>query len=61
MNYYEFIGAHLTAARERAKISTSQLAIRVGQQYNTVKGVENGRTFSAHQLIWIETFVGFNY
>lgn len=58
MNYYEFIAAQLTAARERAKISTSQLARRVGVQYNTVKGIEQGRPFSAQQLNWIEPFVG---
>ena len=55
--FYDFVGANLTAQRETSKITITQLANKVGEQYNTLKGIENGRRFHAHQILWIEEFL----
>ena len=57
---YKSIGRHLTRAREQSKLSTSQLASRVSEQYNTVKAIEDGKPFMAHQLFWMNKILGMN-
>ena len=57
-DFYSFVAAHLTEARKNQNITRSQLANMVDEQYNTIVGIERGKRFSAHHLLWIEPFIG---
>ena len=57
-DFYSFVASKLTNAREHRSLSKSQLAKMVGEQYNTIAGIEQGRRFSAHHIVWIDTFLG---
>jgi transcriptional regulator with XRE-family HTH domain len=56
--FYATVGKELTKARERRKLSISQLATLSGEQFNTIKGIEEGRPFMAHQMSWMKEVLG---
>lgn len=56
-NFYEFVALCLTEKMKEQTITTTQLASRIGEQYNTVKGVIQSRRFSAHHMTWINEFI----
>lgn len=58
--FYQSIGRQLTKARERLKLSVSQLSTRVGEQYNTIAAIESGKPFMTHQTTWMKDFLGMN-
>lgn len=58
--FYASIGKELTRCRERMKLNTSQLATKVGEQYNTIKAIEDGKPFMAHQLAWMKNITEMN-
>jgi transcriptional regulator with XRE-family HTH domain len=58
--FYASLGKELTKIRERKKLSTYQLAKQVGEQYNTVKGIEDGKPFMFHQAIWLKDILNIN-
>lgn len=57
---YKSIGRHLTRARENKNLTISQLASRSDEQFNTVRAIEEGRPFMAHQLYWMREILDIN-
>ena len=57
-DFYSFVAAQLTEAMKNRNISRSELANMVGEQYLTIAGIERGKRFSAHHLLWLEPFIG---
>ena len=58
--FYASVGRALTKAREQHKLSVSQLAAKSGEQYNSVKAIEDGRPFSFHHGTWMRSILGMN-
>lgn len=52
-NFYVAVGKHLTACRQQRKLSISTLGNLVGQQYKTIKAIEDGNPFYAHHFEWM--------
>lgn len=59
-SFYGKIGRYLTVARERKKLTVYQLAVKAGEQFNTVSAIEEGNNFHFHQVIWIAGILGVN-
>jgi transcriptional regulator with XRE-family HTH domain len=57
-SFYAKVGRYLTVARERKKLSVSQLAKKAGEQFNTVSAIEEGKNFHFHQVVWIAGVLG---
>lgn len=58
--FYTAVGRYLTVARERKKLSISQLARLSGEQFKTVRAIEEGNNFHFHQAVWIASVLGVN-
>lgn len=58
--FYQTIGRELTKARERKNMTVSQLAKKSGEQFNTIKAIEDGHRFSFHQASWMKEVLGMN-
>jgi transcriptional regulator with XRE-family HTH domain len=59
-NFYEKVGAYLKNERIRRNITITQLANKAGEQFNTVKAIEEGNNFHFHQAVWIAGVLGIN-
>ena len=59
-DFYTFVASCLTAKMEEQTITTTQLASRVGEQYNTINGIMQGRRFYAHHVAWINDFLSYD-
>ena len=57
-HFYEAVGRRLTNERQRRKLSITALAKRTGEQYNTIKGIEDGSRFYFHHAVWIFLSLG---
>lgn len=55
--FYRTISERLHFYMERESITTSQLATRVDQQFNTIKGILEGRRFQAHHIVWLSNII----
>lgn len=58
--FYASVGKELTKKRDRMKLTVSQLAQKVGEQYNTIRSIEEGKPFMAHQLTWMKNILDIN-
>lgn len=58
--FYATIGRALTRAREQKKLTISQLSKICGEQYNTLKGIEDGKPCSLHHASWMRNTLGLN-
>ena len=53
--FYEILGLELTKVREASNMSLYDLARKVGEQWNTIRKMEAGGKFMAHQLVWLKS------
>lgn len=51
--FYEVFAQHLTAWMTREKIGITDLVRISGEQNKTIKGMIDGRRFTAHHFSWI--------
>ena len=58
--FYAAVGRELTKFRERRKLSISQLAAKVNEEFNTIKAIEDGKPFMAHQISWMKSILDIN-
>lgn len=58
--FYKTIATRLRNYMERETITTSQLATSVDQQFNTIKGILEGRRFQAHHTLWLSKIIDIN-
>lgn len=59
--FYASLAKHLTKARERKKLTVTQLATLSGEQFNTIQAIERGEgRFMFHQAIWMKEVLGLN-
>lgn len=58
--FYASVGQALTRAREQRKMTISQLATKSGEQFNTIREMEEGGKFMFHQASWLKEILGIN-
>lgn len=58
ITFYYKVGKYLTLAREHKKLTISQVARKAGEQFNTVRAIEEGNNFHFHQVVWICGILG---
>lgn len=55
---YSNVGKAVKRARELKGLTVWDLAKNIGEQYNTVKRIEEGHAFLLHHLRWIKEVLG---
>lgn len=53
LKFYRLVGEELTKTRARININLYDLAKKVGEQWNTLRKIEAGGKFMAHQYVWL--------
>jgi ribosome-binding protein aMBF1 (putative translation factor) len=59
--FYRSVGKALTAARQRRMISIADLSKLSGEQYKTIKCIEQGQVCSLHHIVWMTELLGINF
>lgn len=54
LKFYKLVGEELTKTREGMNISLYDLARKVEEQWNTLRKIEAGGKFMAHQYVWLK-------
>lgn len=55
--FYEQVGAILTARANEKQLTIATLGRLGGEQYNTVRSALNGKPFYIHQALWITKYL----
>lgn len=56
--FYKLVGQACQVARERRRITITQLEKLSGEQHKTIRSIESGRPHSLHHAVWMKNILG---
>lgn len=56
--FYKKVGQACQVARERRRITITQLEKLSGEQHKTIRSIESGRPHSLHHAVWMKNILG---